>query len=189
MDYFTLVLLSVALAMDCFAVSLVRGNGLDRWRWWPLSLMALSFGFFQGAMPLIGYTVGYMFYDVIEKYDHWVAFALLAFIGGRMVVEDLRSRSDEEVVEERGYTFRRVLLLSVATSIDALATGLLFLPYASRLYAGVTLIALVSFLMSLLGCALGYVVGRRLNFKFGAMGGLILVAIGVKILLEHLFFS
>ena len=187
MDFLTIVFLSVALAMDCFAVSVVRGNDLNCWRLVPLLPMALSFGFFQGVMPLIGYASGYLFYDAIEKYDHWIALALLSFIGIRMIVEDLKDEDGVEVSCESDYTMKRILLLSVATSIDALATGLLFLPCPERLASGISMIVFASFGMSLLGCFLGFELGKRLKFKFGCLGGVILILIGVKIVLEHLY--
>ena len=186
MDFLTICLLSVALAMDCFAVSLTRGTVTRQWRWAPLLFMALSFGVFQGCMPLVGYAVGYSFASLIDDYDHWVAFVLLAFIGGKMIWEDLRGGDSGEAVPGGGYTFKRVIVLSVATSIDALATGLLFLPYPDQLGVGSFIIGAGSTLLSLLGCFVGYQLGKRVNFRFGVLGGVILIGIGLKILLGHL---
>lgn len=185
MDFLTIVMLSIALAMDCFAVSLTRGALVRQWQGTAYLLMALSFGFFQAMMPLIGYLVGYSFTEVIEDYDHWIAFGILAVLGIKMIVEDCKSEEEQP----KDYGWKTVLMLSFATSIDALATGLVFLPCPDSLFLGISSIGVGSFVLSLLGCYLGVKVGQNLKFKFGLMGGVILILIGVRILIEHLFFA
>lgn len=187
MDIFTLILLSIGLAMDCFAVSLAKG-GCSKNLYWPgLLFMAVMFGLFQGLMPLIGYLIGNKFVDVIKDYDHWIAFGILAIIGGKMIWEDIFEKDDdkEEKEESNIYSIGTVLLLSVATSIDALATGLVFITAPESLLKGLVIIALGSFILSVIGSLSGYYFGKNIKFKFNALGGIILIGIGVKIVVEH----
>lgn len=185
MDYITLILLSVGLAMDCFAVSLAKAGCVGRVNWGGFLFMAFMFGLFQGLMPLIGYFIGNEFIDYIRDYDHWIAFAILAFIGGKMIWEDLFSKEDESCEVRNPYSVGTVILLSIATSIDALATGLVFLTAPESLWRGIIIIGVGSFLISLIGSFTGAYAGQKLHFKFGVLGGVILIAIGVKIVIEH----
>ncbi|MBQ8501624.1 MAG: manganese efflux pump [Bacteroides sp.] len=186
-------LLAVGLAMDCFAVSIASGIILKRTKWWPMLVMAFFFGLFQGVMPLIGWIGASLFNHLIEDIDHWIAFAILAFLGGRMVKESLK---EEECKHEFDPTSLKVVLaLAVATSIDALAVGVSFAFMGVNDYSdilpAVGIIAWVSFFLSLVGLLLGIRFGcslaRRLNPEL--WGGIILIIIGIKILMEHLFFS
>lgn len=185
MDYITLILLSVGLAMDCFAVSLAKAGCVGRVKVGGFLFMAIMFGLFQGLMPLIGYFIGNEFIDYIRDYDHWIAFAILAFIGGKMIWEDLFSKEDESCEVRNPYSVGTVMLLSIATSIDALATGLVFLTAPESLWRGIIIIGVGSFLISLIGSFTGAYAGQKLHFKFGVLGGVILIAIGVKIVIEH----
>ena len=152
--------------------------------------MAVSFGLFQGLMPLIGYYVMQLFSDIITAYDHWLAFIVLGFLGVRMIKEDLvndeKDEADECVCRLK---YKKILVLAIATSIDALATGVVFIPCPERLLLGVSSIGLVSFIMSLIGTQIGFNIGKRLSFKWGVLGGVILILIGTKILIEHTCFS
>ena len=155
-------LLAVGLAMDCFAVSIASGIILKRARLRPMLVMAISFGFFQALMPLLGWIGASFFSHLIESIDHWIAFGILAFLGGRMIMESFK---DEDCKHEYDPTSLKVVLaLAVATSIDALAVG-------------------VSFAF---GIRFGCGIARRLRAEL--WGGIILVIIGTKILVEHLFF-
>lgn len=186
-------ILAVGLAMDCFAVSTASGIILKQTRWRPMLVMAFFFGLFQALMPLFGWIGASLFSHLIESIDHWIAFAILTFLGGRMINE---SRKEEECKHEYDPTKLKVVLaLAVATSIDALAVGVSFAFMNIKTYAellpGIGIIGLVSFLLSMVGLGLGIRFGcslaRRMNPEL--WGGIILVAIGVKILIEHLFFN
>lgn len=192
MSLITILLLSVALAMDCLAVSISQSACLKSPAWDKWLVMALSFGAFQGVMPLIGYYVMFFFADVITAYDHWVAFIILTVLGLRMIKEDLVKKDDmvcNSEQERMVWSFGKIILLSIATSIDALATGIIFVPFSQWLYVAVLCIGVVSFLFSVAGSQIGYSLGKRFSFKWGVLGGIILIAIGVKILIEHTCFS
>lgn len=186
-------LLAIGLAMDCFAVSIASGIILKRMRMRPMLVMAFSFGFFQALMPLVGWIGASFFSHLIESVDHWIAFAILAFLGGRMVMESLK---DEECKHEYDPTSLKVVLaLAVATSIDALAVGVSFaflgMKGVSGILEPISIIGFVSFVMSMVGLAFGIRFGCGIARKLRAelWGGVILIVIGAKILIEHLFFS
>ena len=183
-------LVAIGLAMDCFAVSIASGIILKRTHWRAMLVMAFSFGFFQALMPLIGWMCASTFAHLIENVDHWIAFAILAFLGGRMVRESFK---EEECRHEYDPTNLRVVtMLAIATSIDALAIGVSFaflgMKDAAAIFPSVGVIGFVSFALSLVGLGLGIRFGcgiaRRL--KPDLLGGVILVLIGIKILIEHL---
>ena len=191
MDIFTLILLSISLAMDCFAVSVARAAISKKLVWGGILFTAFMFGLFQGGMPLLGFYIGFEFIDQIREYDHWIALAILTMIGGKMIYDDLKhdfhpGDSDYDDVDSNNpYSIPVVLLLSVATSIDALATGFVFLSYPESIFDGVIIICIGSFVMSILGSLLGHYIGKSINFKFNLIAGVILILIGVKIVVEH----
>lgn len=180
-------LLAVSLAIDCFTVSITSGIILHRIRWGIFLKMAFLFGLFQAAMPFLGWLGASRFNHLIETYDHWITFALLAFLGIRMIREHFK---DEE---ERSFDPTRmkvILTLAVATSIDALAVGISFAftgfrTLSSLLYP-LTAIGIASFVISLAGSLIGVFFGKRFNLRVEIFGGLVLIGIGVKILFEHL---
>ena len=180
-------LLAVSLAIGCFTVSITSGIILHRIRWGIFLKMAFLFGLFQAAMPFLGWLGASRFNHLIETYDHWIAFALLAFLGIRMIREHFK---DEE---ERSFDPTRmkvILTLAVATSIDALAVGISFAftgfrTLSSLLYP-LTAIGIASFVISLAGSLIGVFFGKRFNLRVEIFGGLVLIGIGVKILFEHL---
>ena len=180
-------LLAVSLAIDCFTVSITSGIILHRIRWGIFLKMAFLFGLFQAAMPFLGWLGASRFNHLIETYDHWIAFALLAFLGIRMIREHFK---DEE---ERSFDPTRmkvILTLAGATSIDALAVGISFAftgfrTLSSLLYP-LTAIGIASFVISLAGSLIGVFFGKRFNLRVEIFGGLVLIGIGVKILFEHL---
>lgn len=184
-------LLAVGLAMDCFAVSIASGIILRRVRWRPMLTMAFAFGFFQAMMPFVGWMFANTFSHLIESIDHWIAFGILAFLGGRMIVESCKEEECRNTFDPT--SLKVVLTMAVATSIDALAVGVSFAFLGVRDYSAilspVAIIGLVSFVMSLIGLLFGIRCGcgiaRRLKAEL--WGGVILVLIGVKILVEHLF--
>ncbi len=185
-------ILAVGLAMDCFAVSIASGIIMKRTLWIPMLTMAFLFGLFQAVMPLLGWFGGLTFSHLMENFDHWVAFAILAFLGARMIKESFK---DEE--EKRNYdptNIKVVLALAVATSLDALAIGLSFAILGrsniSTMFHPILIIGLVSFLLSMAGLLFGSCFGCSFAKKLRAelCGGVVLIIIGAKILIEHLFF-
>ena len=189
MSFITILFLSVALAMDCFAVSISQSACFKRPHWRKWLFMSVSFGLFQGLMPLIGYYVMQLFSDVITAYDHWLAFIILGILGAKMIKEDLSEKDDEEDVCVYRLSYKKILVLAVATSIDALATGVVFLPCPERLLFAVSCIGVVSFVLSMIGTQIGFRLGKRFSFKWELLGGIILILIGTKILIEHCCFS
>lgn len=186
-------LLAIGLAMDCFAVSIASGIILKQIRLKPMLVMAFCFGFFQALMPLLGWIGASQFSHLIESIDHWIAFGILAFLGGRMVRESFK---DEDCKHEYDPTSLKVaLMLAVATSIDALAVGVSFaflgVKEFSAILAPIGIIGFVSFVLSMAGLMFGIRFGCGIARKLRAelWGGIILIMIGTKILIEHLFFS
>lgn len=195
MDILSIILIAIGLAMDCLAVSISKGICVKKFYPWPAFKMALMFGLFQGFMPLIAYFAGISFADIISRFDHWIAFGLLLFIGGKMIIESL-SNNIEDKKDANGQTdisslfsWKTILLLAIATSIDALATGLIFVPYPSFILKAVVIIGVTSMFFSLAGMIIGVSFGKRFKLNVNLIGGIILVFIGTKILIEHLFFS
>jgi len=182
-------MLAIALAMDCFTVSMVSGVIVRRWLWLMILRMAFLFGLFQALMPLIGWLATNHFSEQLEVIDHWIAFGLLAFIGGKMI----RDSFGEEVEDQfNPKNLQTQLILAVATSIDALAIGISFACTGYRDVIQIAnplwIIGLVSFLFSLFGYQLGVRFGKSIarRLKPELLGGIILIAIGIKILITHL---
>ena len=165
--------------MDCFAVSIAQGLATSTTDRPKPALMSLLFGLFQGGMPLIGYSAGCIFADFFSRYAPWIALVLLAFIGGKMIWESLHEKEEAAT----GWQINRLLLLAVATSIDALATGVIFIPVPEMLWLSIAIIGLVSFLFSIGGYHIGRFVGK-LKVNVELIGGIILIAIGLKIWIE-----
>ena len=180
MGILELFVLAVGLSMDAFAVSICKGLSLGRIRVKHMCIAGAWFGGFQALMPLAGYYLGSFFAEMITKYDHWIAFVLLLFIGGKMVKE---SFGDEENVDS-SMDVKSMFILAVATSIDALAVGVTFAFLKVSIVPAVTFIGAVTFVCSALGVKIGSLFGIRYKSKAELFGGVILVAIGVKILLE-----
>ena len=183
MALFELFLIAVGLSMDAFAVAVCKGLSMSRIDKKYTLLIALFFGGFQALMPLFGYFLGSQFSVYIERIDHWVAFLLLAVIGGSMIKE---SREAAEGEAYRGVNYKELLLLAVATSIDALAVGITFAFLRVEIVPAVLLIGCTTFVLSLLGVVVGNRFGARYKSRAELTGGIILILIGVKILLEHL---
>ena len=185
-------LLAIGLAMDCFAVSIASGIILNRTQWRPMLVMALAFGLFQALMPFIGWMFAKSFSHLIESIDHWIAFAILAFLGGRMILESFK---DEECRQTYNPASPKVVFtMAIATSFDALDIGNSFAFHGindyTEILSPILIIGFVSFVMSLIGLFFGIKCGcgcARI-LKAELWGGIILVFIGLKILIEHLFF-
>lgn len=179
MSYFELFILAVGLSMDAFAVSICKGLSIGKIGKKHMCIAGLWFGGFQGLMPLIGYFAGYFFADKITKFDHWIAFVLLVFIGSSMIKE---SFSEEEV--DGAMDVKSMFILAVATSIDALAVGVTFAFLKVNIAVAVCFIGVVTFCFSAVGVKIGSVFGIRYKSKAEFVGGIILILIGLKILLE-----
>ena len=179
-----IILIAVSLAMDAFAVSICKGLSMKKMDWKKAIIIGLYFGIFQGGMPLIGYLLGVGFEESIKFIDHWIAFGLLVFIGGNMIKEAL-SKNDEDEVDD-SVDFKTMIVLAIATSIDALAVGVTFAFLNVNILLAVALIGIITFVISCIGVKLGNVFGDKYEKKAELAGGVVLVLIGLKILLEHL---
>lgn len=184
MGFFELLLISVGLAMDAFAVSVGKGMTLKSVRPRHALTAGVWFGAFQALMPLIGYYVGQSFAEYVVSVDHWVAFGLLSLIGLNMIRETVWG-DDEEHSGDFG--FRPMLIMAIATSIDALAVGVSMAFLDVNVWYSVAVIGVVTLLISAAGVYLGAAFGSRLGTKAGIVGGIILIAIGIKILVEHMW--
>jgi putative Mn2+ efflux pump MntP len=185
MSILTIILLAIGLAMDCFAVSVCKGLASPHGyvpRYIKPMLMALLFGVFHAGMPLIGYFAGSLFASFFERFAPWIALALLGFIGGKMIYDAVKGEDDEAHVAD--FSFWGLLSLAFATSMDTLATGVIFIPHPEVLWLAVVIIALTCFVFSMTGFILGHIIGTRLRMNVNILGGIILVLIGLKICLE-----
>lgn len=180
MSILELFILAVGLSMDAFAVSVCKGLSLGKIKPKHMCIAGAWFGGFQALMPLIGYFLGSFFAEMIEKYDHWVAFVLLAFIGGNMIKESFGK--DEKV--DSSMDVKSMLLLAIATSIDALAVGVTFAFLQVQIVPAVSFIGVITFIFSAVGVKIGSLFGTKDKSKAELFGGIVLVLIGIKILLE-----
>ncbi len=176
-------LISFGLAMDAFAVAVCKGLSMKKLVWKSSIIIALYFGFFQAIMPCIGYLLGSTFKNLIIYIDHWVAFILLSSIGCNMIKE---SFDDESEKRNDSVDFKTMVVLAVATSIDALAVGITFAFLKANLVYSASIIGIVTFILSILGVKIGYKFGDKFKNKAELMGGIILIVMGIKILMEHL---
>ena len=185
MSIIELFLLAVGLSMDAFAVSVCKGLSMREMSLKKAAVIGLWFGGFQALMPLIGYVLGSNFQKQIESIDHWIAFGLLAIIGGNMIRE---SFSKEEENVDASIKARDMLVLAIATSIDALAVGISLACIKVRIVPAISFIGTVTLVLSMIGVKVGTVFGTKYKSRAELAGGVILVLLGVKILLEHLGF-
>ena len=183
MGLIELFLIAVGLSMDAFAVSVCKGLAMPKCTFKKAAIVGLWFGGFQALMPAIGYILGAQFQEAIASIDHWIAFVLLALIGGNMIHEALDNDEEEA---DASLDVKTMFLLAVATSIDALAIGITFAFLQVRLAPSVTVIGCITFGFTIAGVFIGNVFGSKIKDKATLIGGLILIGIGVKILLEHL---
>ena len=172
--------------MDAFSVSVCKGLSMKKIDLKGGVITALFFGVFQGVMPMIGYFLGSRFADVISSFSHWVSFGLLAFIGGKMVFEAIKGNEEESDGKEYRLDIRELTLLAIATSIDALAVGIVFAAEKTNLIFSVTMIGVITFALSLVGIFIGHKFGSKYEKKAEIAGGVILILIGLKLLLEGL---
>lgn len=185
MGLIELFLIAVGLSMDAFAVSVCKGLAMPKCTFKKAAIVGLWFGGFQALMPAIGYVLGAQFQETIASIDHWIAFVLLALIGGNMIHEALENDEEEA---DASLDVKTMFLLAVATSIDALAIGITFAFLKVNIIPAVCFIGIVTFIISFAGVKIGNVFGVRYKNKAEIVGGVILILLGLKILLEHLGF-
>lgn len=184
-----IILLAIGLAMDAFSVSVCKGLSMRRIDYKGGAITALSFGIFQTVMPLIGYFLGKQFATYINSFSHWVAFILLGFVGGKMIYETLHEDNTDNTNESAGtykFDFKELMLLSIATSIDALAVGIVFVTEKTNIVLSVCLIGIITAALSFAGVIIGNKFGSRYEKKAQIAGGVVLILIGLKLLLEGL---
>ena len=184
MSIVKLLFIAVSLSMDAFAVSVCKGLNMKKINYKHAVIIGGFFGVFQAVMPLIGWAVGKQFADLVTSVSHWIAFGLLVFIGGKMLIEAIKGGDDEEVPD--GLDYKELFVLAVATSIDALAVGVVFAFENVKIVPSVLLIGVVTFVLSVIGVAVGNRFGAKYNKRAEIAGGVILILLGTKILLEGL---
>lgn len=187
MNLLEIIAIAFGLSMDAFAVSITLGLSVEKPSVKELMIPGLYFGFFQALMPALGYFAGFYFVDAIQGFDHWVAFVLLGFVGGKMIKDSLSK--EEEQKNEHSFHFIKMLILAVATSIDALAVGIPFALFKVNIILAVAITGPVTFFVSMLGVKTGNVFGAKYKSKAEFAGGAVLVLLGVKIVVEKLFFG
>jgi putative Mn2+ efflux pump MntP len=183
MSLITIILLAVGLGVDAFSVAIGIGATNNKKSWFPVLRLAAAFGIFQFVMPVIGWLAGLTVVEIISSFDHWIAFALLALVGGKMIWEGFEKESNEDREDQtRGWP---LLILSIATSIDALAVGFSFSVLKNPIFFPAVIIGIVCFVMTITGMIFGKVLARIFGKKVEIFGGLVLIAIGIKILIDH----
>ena len=185
MSYLEICLIGLGLSMDAFAVAVCKGLSMRKITLQKALIVGLYFGIFQSVMPLIGYFLGRQFAGLITAYDHWVTFVLLALIGLNMIRES-REKNEEEEKTDASLSPRSMLPLAIATSIDALAVGISFAFLKVEIVPAVSFIGIITLILSIVGVKIGNVFGARYKSRAELAGGLVLILLGTKILLEHL---
>lgn len=189
MSYIEILLVGIGLSMDAFAASICQGLSMKKLSIKSMLIIGLFFGGFQALMPTVGFFLGTQFEAYIVSIDHWVAFALLSFIGGKMLFDVIKGEDDgDEINEEKEYKLdiKNIAVLAVATSIDALAVGISMAFLSVDIISAASMIGVTTFVISSAGVVIGHKFGTKYKDKATMVGGLILILIGVKILLEHL---
>lgn len=188
MGLLDIFLIGIGLSMDAFAVAICKGLAMRKVNKKQMLIIALFFGGFQALMPLLGYALGTTFAKKITAYDHWIAFVLLLYVGGKMVIDAIKEWKEKDVVDEMDppLDYKELLLLAIATSIDALACGVTFSFYDDfNILRAIGIIGATTFVISAGGVYVGNIFGDRYKAKSQLVGGIILIFIGTKILLEH----
>ncbi|MDR1030313.1 MAG: manganese efflux pump MntP family protein [Treponema sp.] len=181
-----IVIIAVGLSMDAFAVSITLGLSVEKPKVKEIIMPGLYFGLFQALMPTLGYITSFYFANKIQHLDHWIAFALLGLIGGKMIKDGLSKEHTEKRTHEYSFNPMKMLLLAFATSIDALAIGITFAFFEVSIFEAAIITGLITFLIAMIGVKIGNLFGMRYKAKAEFAGGLILVILGIKIVIEHL---
>ena len=186
-----IIIIAIALAIDCFTVSIASGISSQKFISKPMTQMIILFGVFQGGMTALGWLGGSAFKSIVEPIDHWIAFILLSYLGIRMIYEGIfsKNKDNEEIVQSKLFKLRNILTMAIATSIDALAVGVSF-AFLNKGETGMLVptltIALGSSLFTAAGLGIGILAGKKIRIPAEPIGGMILICIGIKILIEHL---
>ncbi|MBP3502452.1 MAG: manganese efflux pump [Clostridia bacterium] len=183
MKLIEITLISIGLAMDAFAVATCKGLAMKKMSWKKAIIIAMYFGVFQAIMPVLGYCLGINFQEKITNIDHWIAFILLNAIGINMIKETFNNNDDDK---DDNVDFKTMVILAIATSIDALAIGITFAFLKCNIYISAVCIGIITFILSIIGVKIGNVFGCKYEKKAQILGGVILSVLGLKILLEHL---
>jgi putative Mn2+ efflux pump MntP len=182
--FWEIMVIAAGLSMDAFAVSITLGLSVKKPKIIEIIIPGIYFGFFQALMPLIGYCAGANFAKKIQHLDHWIVFVLLGFIGGKMIRDSFSA--EKEKLNENSFQFIKMLLLAIATSIDALAIGITFAFFELNIFMAILIIGLTTFCISIVGVKVGHIFGTKFKTKAEFMGGAVLIILGLKILIEHL---
>lgn len=182
MDIIDIILIGVCLASDAFAVSICKGLSIKKNYLKKAIIVALYFSIFQAVMPTIGYFIGKIFSNLIIEIDHWIAFISLSLIGINMILESKKTNQEDDLIN-----FKSMIMLSIATSIDALTIGIIFATLNVNLLISVLIIGIITFILCFVGVNIGVMFGSGLEEKSQTLGGIILIIIGLKILIEHIF--
>lgn len=185
MSFWELLLIGIGLSMDAFAVAICKGLKMQKLNYGQTAVIAIFFGGFQAIMPLLGWGLGIRFESYITEFDHWIAFILLVILGGKMIYESIKKEENEEKNFEK-FNLKELLGLSIATSIDALAVGITFAFLGTNIIFSISIIGITTFILSAVGVFIGHKFGAKYKNKAALTGGIILILIGIKILLEHL---
>ncbi len=186
MNFYDIFLIGIGLSMDAFAVAICKGLCMKKLNYSHSLIIALFFGGFQALMPLLGFYLGTFFEEYITSFDHWIAFLLLGYIGGKMLIEAINGDDSDEVCSiVYRLDIKEILLLAIATSIDALAVGITFSFYKNtNIWSNIAIIGVTTFIIGFAGVAIGNKFGTKFKKKAEIAGGVILMLIGIKILLE-----
>lgn len=185
MDYFSIVMIAIGLSMDSLAVSIVNGLMMPNLKFFRAMYIAFFLALFQAAMPVLGYLGGSIIEHQIKSIDHWLAFILLAFIGGKMIYEGIQTPGNVDAKVDYKLSFSKLISQSIATSIDALAVGISFAFLDIQIYTTAFIIGVITFLFSMIGLRMGKSIGIKTRGRMEIIGGLFLIGIGLKILIEH----
>ena len=186
MGLLEIILIAIGLSMDAFAVSITLGLSVKKPKFIEYLIPGMYFGFFQALMPLVGHFAGSLFAEKIKNFEHWIAFILLCIIGANMIRESFSKEDKKE--SANSFQFVKMLLLAIATSIDALAVGITFAFFEINIFISIVIIGLTTFIISIGGVKIGNLFGMKFKSKAEFAGGTVLVILGIKILIEHLFF-
>lgn len=184
MKVIEIILIGLALGMDAFAIAVCKGLSMKKMNWKKAVIIGIYFGGFQAVMPVIGYLLGRRFESIVVSIDHWIAFILLSFIGIKMIREAFK-KEDEKSNES--VDFKTMISLAIATSIDALAVGITFSFLHVDMISAAGIVGIIAFLLSMIGVKIGNIFGHKYKKRAEIFGGVILILIGIKVLLEHFF--
>lgn len=185
MSFVEVLLIGIGLSMDAFAVSICKGLAMKKIKYGHSFIIALFFGVFQAGMPILGWTLASKFADLIKDIDHWIAFILLGGLGLKMIIDGIKDEA-ATCPAENDLNIKELFVLAIATSIDAMAVGISFAFLKVDIISPAIMIGITTFAISFMGVALGHVFGTKLQQKSVIVGGIILIGIGIKILIEHL---